>query len=243
MIRFMGESIDSDEVISTLKKSLQLKEICRSISHQKIVNRAIADRGITVTPEEIQIEADRMRYANRLFRAGDTLAWLSDQLVSAEDWEAGIHDRLGMNKLAQVLFSKEVDRFFAENQSDFDQVLLYRIVVPYMQLAQEIAYQIQEEEISFYEAAHLYDMDDTRRHQCGYEGKLYRWNLKPDVSAIVFSAAPEQVIPPIMIDQAAHLFWVEEFIPAELTPERHQEILDRMFHEWLATELNYLIHI
>jgi len=243
MIRFMGEIIDSDEVISTLKKGLQLKEICRSISYQKIVAQAIADRGITVTPEEIQLEADRIRYENRLFRAGDTLAWLSDQLITAEEWEAGIRDRLLSEKLAQALFSKEVERFFAENQSDFDQVLLYRIVVPYMQLAQEIAYQIQEEEISFYEAAHLYDMNDTRRHQCGYEGKLYRWNLKADVSAIVFSATPEQVIPPIMIDQAAHLFWVEEFISAELTPERYREILDRMFREWLTTELNYLIHV
>ncbi|MER3435242.1 MAG: peptidylprolyl isomerase [Leptolyngbya sp. ERB_1_1] len=242
MIRFMGEIIDSDEVISTLKKELQLKEICRSISYRKIVDRAVADRGITVTPEEIQLEADRIRYENRLFQAGDTLAWLSDQLITAEEWEAGIRDRLLSEKLAKALFSKEVERFFAEHQSDFDQVLLYRIVVPYMQLAQEIAYQIQEEEISFYEAAHLYDMDDNRRRQCGYEGKLYRWNLKPDVSAIVFSATPEQVIPPIMIDQTAHLFWVEEFISAELTPERHQEILDRMFREWLTTELNYLIH-
>ncbi len=242
MTSFKGEIIESEEIIFALKKSLQLKEVCRSISHQKIVDQASAARGITVTPEEIQREADRMRYANRLFRAGDTLAWLSDQLVSAEDWEAGIRDRLLSEKLAQALFSKEVERFFAENRSDFDQVLLYRIVVPYMQLAQEIAYQIQEAEISFYEAAHLYDVDDTRRYQCGYEGKLYRWNLKPDISAIIFSAAPEQVIGPLLIDQAGHLFWIEELIPAELTPERHREILDRMFHEWLTTELNYLIH-
>ncbi len=242
MTSFKGEIIESETIMVALKKSLQLKEICRSISHQKIVDQAIAARGITVTPEEIQVEADRMRYENRLFRASDTLAWLSDQMISAEDWEVGIRDRLLTQKLAQSLFAKEVERFFSENRSDFDQVLLYRIVVPYMQLAQEIAYQIQEEEISFYEAAHLYDVDDARRYQCGYEGKLYRWNLKPDVSAIVFSTAPGQVIGPVMIDQAGHLLMVEEFISAELTPERHQEILDRMFREWLTTELNYLIH-
>jgi hypothetical protein len=35
---------------------------------------------------------------------------------------------------------------------------------------------------------------------------------------------------------------VEKFIPAELTPQRYQEILNNMFNEWLANELNYLLH-
>ncbi len=242
MTSFKGEIIETDKIILALKKGLRLKEICRSIAHQRIVDQAIEARGVTVSPEEIQAEADQIRHENRLFRSSDTFAWLSDQLVSAEEWEAGIRDRLLTKKLAQALFSQEVERFFAENRSDFDQVRLYRIVVPYLQLAQEIAYQIQEEEISFYEAAHLYDVDDTRRYQCGYEGKLYRWNLKPDISAVVFSASPGQVITPMMIEQSAHLLMVDEFIPSELTLERHQEILDRMFREWLTTELNYLIH-
>lgn len=240
MTHFKGGMIEPEQIIFALKKSLQLKDVCRSIAQQEIIAQAIRARGITVTSEEIQDEADRMRYENRLFRASDTLAWLLDQLVSAEEWEAGIRDRLQSEKLAQALFSKEVERFFAENRSEFDQVLLYRIVVPYLQLAQEIAYQIEEEEITFYEAAHLYNTDELRRHQCGYEGKLYRWNLSPDISAIVFSSTPGQVIAPMMIDQAAHLLMVEEFIPAELTPERHQEILAQMFRDWLTTELNYL---
>ncbi|MCY6488741.1 peptidylprolyl isomerase [Leptolyngbya sp. GGD] len=242
MTSFKGETIHSETIIATLKKTLQLKEICRNISYQKIIDQAIESREITVTPEEIQAEADHIRYENRLFRSADTFAWLNDQLVTPEEWEAGIRDRLLTKKLAQTLFAKEADRFFTENQREFDQVLLYRIVVPYQQLAQEIAYQIQEDEISFYEAAHLYDSDDQRRFQCGYEGKLYRWNLKPELSARVFSATPGQVIGPIEMDQASHLLLVEEFIPAEFTPERQQEILDRMFNEWLTTELNYLIH-
>jgi parvulin-like peptidyl-prolyl isomerase len=82
-----------------------------------------------------------------------------------------------------------------------------------------------------------------RRLQCDYEGKFYRWNLKPDVSALVFSATPGHVIGPFLMEQASHLFMVEEFISAELTPERHQEILNRMFTEWLTTELNYKLSI
>ncbi len=242
MTNFKGEVIEPEKIMFALKKEMQLKEICRKIFHQKIIDEAVESRGICLTADEIQVEADRVRYENRLFRSSDTLAWLSDQLVSADDWEAGLRDRLLAEKLSQTLFSKEVERFFAENQIDFDQILLYRLVVPYEQLAQEISYQIQEDEISFYEAAHLYDVDDQRRYQCGYEGRLSRWNLKSDLSAIVFSAAPGQVIGPLTIDQASHLLMVEEFIPAELTPERHQEILKRMFSEWLTSELNYRLN-
>jgi hypothetical protein len=35
---------------------------------------------------------------------------------------------------------------------------------------------------------------------------------------------------------------VEEFIPAELTPQRYQELLDSMFKEWLSSEIIYMIH-
>ena len=35
---------------------------------------------------------------------------------------------------------------------------------------------------------------------------------------------------------------VERFIPAELTPERYDEILDRLFQDWLNRELNYMLH-
>lgn len=80
MTSFKGETIHSETIIATLKKTLQLKEICRNISYQKIIDQAIESREITVTPEEIQAEADHIRYENRLFRSADTFAWLNDYL-------------------------------------------------------------------------------------------------------------------------------------------------------------------
>jgi len=50
------------------------------------------------------------------------------------------------------------------------------------------------------------------------------------------------VIRPIKTDLGYHLFMVEKFLPAELTPERHEEILRKMFNEWLSNEVNYLLY-
>lgn len=232
----------SDEIVSYLRKNIQIKEIYEKILAQKVVEQACQSRGLTVTPEEIQAEANKVRREKRLEKAADTLAWLKEQMLSPDEWEAGICDRLLSQKLAKSLFDKEVEKFFAQNKLNFDQIILYQIVVSSDKLAQELFFQIEEQEISFYEAAHLYDIDRERRYKCGYEGKLQRWKLRADVAATVYTAQPGQVVGPIQIAQAYHLLMVEEFIPAQLTPEIYQEILEQMFKEWLVGEMNYMLH-
>jgi parvulin-like peptidyl-prolyl isomerase len=229
-------------IIEFLKREVQLKEVCRKILCRQVIDRAAQERGITIAPEEIQIEADRQRHQRRLESAAATFAWLQDQMITPDEWEAGIRDSLISQKLATALFTDEVGKYFTEHRLDFEQILLYKIVVPYEQLAQEIFYQVEESEISFYEAAHLYDIDERRRLQCGYEGKLYRWSLKPEIAAIIFSARAGEIITPFQTDQGYELLMVEEFISAELTPEIAQKITHQLFGEWLESELNYAIH-
>lgn len=242
MTELTRASIEADEIVFYLKKNLQLKVVNQKIVAQKIIENAAQERGVTVTAEEIQAEADRIRYERRLEKASETLAWLADQMISPDEWEAGMRDRLLTKKLAETLFSHEVEKIFVQSKLDYEQILLYQIVVPYQKLAQELFYQIEEEEISFYEAAHLYDIDERRRRRCGYEGKLYRFGLKPDIAPAIFSAQPGNLIGPLATEQGYHLFLVEEVIPAELTPERSKEIIDKMFKQWLSGELNYVLH-
>lgn len=242
MIDFSGISIQPEEIIDVLKQEMLLKSICQKVVDRKVIEQAASEKGITVTPEEIQIEADNIRYTKRLEKACDTLAWLKEQMISPDEWEEGIVTRLLAKKLATHLFDKEVEKYFAQTRLDFDQLILYQIVVPYEQLAQEIFYQIEEEEISFYEAAHFYDIDEERRYRCGYEGKAARWSFQPEIAAAVFGANIGQVVGPLKTDLGYHLFLVKKFIQAELTPERRQEIIDQLFQEWLASESNYMIH-
>jgi parvulin-like peptidyl-prolyl isomerase len=235
-------SIKSEEIVAFLKERLQIKEIYQNILSQRIINRVAEEKNLTITPEEIQHDADSLRRQNHLEKSADTFAWLEAQMVAPEDWEAGIKNKLLRKKLAESLFGREVEQFFAQNKLNFDQVVLYQIVVPYERLAWELFYQIEEEELSFYLAAHLYDIDEKRRYHCGYEGKLYRWGIKPEFAARIFAANPREVISPLITEQGCHIFMVEEFIPAELTPEIYEEITDKLFNEWLISELNYMLH-
>lgn len=242
MVSSSYSSIQPDEIVGYLKKNLQFKEVCQAILTQKIIDQAAQERKIVVSPEEIQAEADRVRRDHRLERAADTLAWLEDQQIIAEDWEAGIRDRLITQKLKEALFGRQVETFFAENRLNFERVILYQIVVPYEHVAREVFYQTEEREISFYEAAHLYDIDSQRRYQCGYEGAVYRWSLKPEIAAAAFGATPGEIVRPVQTEQGFHLLLIEEFISAQLTPEVYQEILTTLFREWLTGELNHWLH-
>jgi parvulin-like peptidyl-prolyl isomerase len=242
MVQLSKDLLDDEEIISFLKRHLEFKEVYQKILSQKVINQVAEERGIIVTAEEIQNQANQQRYAKRLEKATDTLAWLADQMITSDDWEAGIRERLLSAKLAESLFSKEVEKYFVQNRLNFEQVLLYQIIVPYERLARELFYQIEEEEISFYHAAHLYDIDPKRREQCGYEGKLYRWGLKADFAAIVFAATPGEILSPVKSDQGYHLILVEEFIQAEVTPQRYQDILQKLFKDWVASELNYRVY-
>ncbi|MGV0024456.1 foldase protein PrsA [Phormidesmis priestleyi] len=234
-------SVALDDVVNYLKKSVQLKEIYQKVLYQKVIDQTAQAKGITVTQDEIQTEGDRFRRESRLEKASDTLAWLEDQMITVEDLEAGIRDRLLTKKLSHTLFDQEVKAAFVQHRSDFDQVFLYQIIVSEQTVAQELFFQIEEREISFFEAAHLYNQDETLRQNCGYAGKLYRWNLKPDVSAAVFNARSGELLEPLKTDQGYHLLWVKEFLPAQLTPEIYQEILDGMFSTWLFNELRHLL--
>jgi parvulin-like peptidyl-prolyl isomerase len=244
MVRFNNVEIAAAKIDAYLQQEFKLQEICSEILHQKIIADACATRNISVPEEEIEAEANKIRSTLRLEKASDTLAWLKDNLLDPEQWEISINNRLLRQKLAQNLFDSKIESYFAQNRLDFDQFVLYQLVVPYEKLAQELFYQIEEEEISFYQAAHLYDVDRQRRYVCGYEGEVHRWDYHPDIAAVIFTTpvVVGEIIHPIKSKQGYHLFKIEDYLPAELTPKIRQEITDKLFEQWLNSELNYLIH-
>lgn len=234
--------LESEQIVSWLKKTAQFKATFRKILSQRIIDREAQSRAVQVADSEVQAAGDEFRLTHRLEKASDTIAWLTDEMISAEEWEAGIRDRILTDKLKESLFGAEVERVFIENRVNFDQVSFYQIVVPYQQLAQELFYQIEEREISFFEAAHLYDIDPNRRQNCGYEGKWYRWSLHPEIAAIVFGGTSGELLRPIQLEDNHHIILIDALIDAELSPELRSEILDQLFNEWLSGELNYLLN-
>ena len=244
MVQFHNIQIDLEDIESYLQEEFKLSQVCCDIVYQKIIQEAASTRNIVVSDREIETKANQIRCSLRLEKASDTMAWLADNLLDADRWEVAINKSLLADKLAKSLFDEKVEPYFAQNRLMYDRFIVYQLVVPYKKLAQELFYQIEEEEISFYQAAHLYDIDAQRRRVCGYEGEVHRWNYPPDIAADLFKTpiALGEVIGPIHTERGYHLFQIEEYMPAELTPELRQQLIDEIFKQWLNSELNYMIH-
>ncbi|MFM6413031.1 MAG: peptidylprolyl isomerase, partial [Planktothrix sp.] len=73
MVQLSKDLLD-EEIISFLKRNLKFKEAYQKILSQKVINQVAEERGIIVTAEEIQNQANQQRYAKRLEKAADTLA-------------------------------------------------------------------------------------------------------------------------------------------------------------------------
>ncbi|GAB4365035.1 MAG: hypothetical protein Kow00121_01250 [Elainellaceae cyanobacterium] len=239
MVDFLTVSLEDQEIIDFLRRNLRLKLICKEILFQKIVKQVAQERSLDVKAEEIQAEIDRIRYENRFDHPSQLLAWLTEQMTTLNDLEQRISEQLLTQKLARYLFANKVQNIFEQYRSDFEQILFYKIVVPYENLAYELFYQIEEEEMSFFEAAHVYNTNESCRLCCGYEGKQQRRELRPEIAEILFNAQTGEVIGPLKTsDNTYELFWVDELVSPELNSVLFEDILNQMFQEWMESRLN-----
>ena len=53
--------IETEEIINFLKTEMSYKEVCERILYQRVISQTARERGITVTAEEIEAEANRQR--------------------------------------------------------------------------------------------------------------------------------------------------------------------------------------
>jgi hypothetical protein len=232
----------ADAVVLFLKKRLQYQPIHQDIVRQQVILQVAEERGVSVSDAEIQVVAEQQRSERRLERAADAIAWLAEQRLTPQEWEAGIREQILANKLAEHLFGADVEKRFMENRRQYDRVNLYQLVVADEPLAQELFYQIDSGELSFFEAAHRYDISDDRRLKCGFEGALYRWQVPTPIAVQVFQSHPGDLIGPLSMGATYHIFWVKEVRSSELTPAIHAEILQAVYQDWLTAEVTYRMY-
>jgi parvulin-like peptidyl-prolyl isomerase len=228
--------ISPNEILQQLKVSCQFPTVVQSVMARKIVTQTAQSKGIQIEPAELQKAADSFRLKNNLSGAKETLAWLQTYLLSIDDLEALVHHTVLSAKLANHLFQDKVEPYFAEHQLNYTQVFLYEVIFSNLDLAMELFYAIQEQEITFTEVARKYSQDPEHRRRGGYCGLLTRKDLKPEISAAVFAATPPQVLRPIVVGKRVHLVWAEEVLSPTLDDDLRQQILSELFADWLQQQ-------
>jgi parvulin-like peptidyl-prolyl isomerase len=226
-------TITAEDIFKQVKLSLQIPDLIQSIVSHKIITDAATEAGITVDKEELQQAADTIRLLQKLHGAKETFAWLEKHHLSIDDLEEIAYFTTISQKLMTHLFANKVEPYFYENQLNYAGVVMYEVVFQDEDLAMELFYSIQEQEISFYDVAHKYIKDKELRRKGGYGGILSRKDLKSEISAAVFGTTPPEVLKPIVTSNGIHLILVEEIIQAELNDQLRYQIVSDLFVEWV----------
>jgi parvulin-like peptidyl-prolyl isomerase len=229
-------TVTPQEIIHQLKISCLIPEIISGIISRKIITEKAQELSIKPTSIDLQQAADNIRLEGHLISAEDTFEWLKANHLSADDFEEIVLTSLFSNEVANQLFAKQVESYFFDHQLDYMAVILYEIILEDQDLAMELFYAIQEQEISFHDAAHKYISDPELRRQGGYRGVLRRKDLRPEILSAVFGAKPPEIIKPIVTSVGVHLIFVEEIIKQQLDDQLGQQICLDLFNKWINEE-------
>ncbi|MEL7243321.1 MAG: peptidylprolyl isomerase [Cyanobacteria bacterium J06643_5] len=233
-------SISSNEVIHHLKMSCQVPQVVEEIAIQKIIVDTANLAGITVTEDELQQEGDRLRFAKKLVKAADTWAWLRTHHLNIDEFEELVRNKVLSEKVAHHLFTDKVESFFYQNRLDFMAAATYQVILDDYDLALELFYAVQEDELTFSEIAREYIPDSQLRRAGGYRGIQRRSDFRPEIAAAVFAATAPEILKPIVTSKGVYLIWVEEIIQPELTQELQEEIIADLFNVWLQQQIQQI---
>lgn len=239
-------SFSAESILHYIKLSCRIPEIIEAMTHRQIITTTAQQLGIQIEKTELQQAADDLRLANNLLKAEDTWIWLQKYYLSLDNFEELAMFNLLSTKLANHLFAEQVEPFFYEHQLDYAAAVTYEVMLDDEDLAWELFYALQENEISFQDIARQYIQDPEQRRTGGYCGIQQRSNLRPEIAASVFGAHPPQVLKPIVTQKGVYLILVEEIIQPELSELLRLRILQDMFSAWLkqqAEEVQVVVNL
>lgn len=229
------EAVTVEDFFLALKLNGTFDEIMETLVKDRIAVQEAMKRGIRVSDDMVQREADDFRRAYGLHRAGDTHAYLESVGISVEQWEVHIRERLLRKTLMdQVASDAAVEEYFRLNSPRFETVELRHILTDSEEKAKEILAVLEDDPARFEELAGEMSLDEDSRDFGGAIGCVRRGVLPEDVEARVFSAAAGDLLGPFELRDADQweVIRVDEKSPPDLDEETRGEIGQMLREEW-----------
>jgi hypothetical protein len=225
-----GLSLSLGQLLRTLHAQGRLRPLVVEALAGRLVQQEARQAGLSVTAKELQAAADAFRRCHGLHTAADTRAWLDGQGRTANDFEAGLEERLLAAKLKQHQTAARAVEYFSARRTDFERLRVAQVLVGRDDLARELASQVRDEGRGLEEVAREHGLPVVRH-------RLFRKDLNGPPAEPLASAAVGELVGPVATPEGFALIVVEERRPAELDVATRQALQDELFDEWLAGRL------
>jgi parvulin-like peptidyl-prolyl isomerase len=223
----------NEDIIAYLRRSHKIAEIAAQAEREVLILAYCEQYGITLSDEEVQAAGDAFRLEHKLLGASETLAWLSQQRITVEDWSQGMRVALFTKKLKEHLFGASVDGHYLNNRNDYRRIAFSQILVHDLADALKIVSRVQEDKAAFCALALEYSKGHQAQQKGGFLGIHFLSRLMPEISQAISQAKEGEVVGPIQTKFGYHIIKVEKTFPLEFNESVRDEVLDSLFQAWL----------
>lgn len=198
-----------------------------------VIRTLFEEHGVAATDDQIVEAMDNFREQNDLYTEEEITQWLTMRGLSDDEFYEYCTDLANRKLLREKLVSdEEIVKAFTFRKLDLDRVELYHLIAPTIDLAEEIL-EVAKEGSDFFGLAKKFSAEEETRKSCGYLGPVTRSDLRPEIAAAAFSAAPGTIIGPFKGTRGFHLYLVDQPIAAELDDATREEIADELLLQLL----------
>jgi hypothetical protein len=221
------------DILIYLRHAHKIAHIADLAERDALILAACEKFDITTSDEEWQAAGDGFRLQRKLTGASETLRWLAQQRISAEEWSQGIKIELLTQKLKVHLFGDVVDDHYINNRDNYRRVALSQILVTDLSEALKIARLLREEKASFCALALEHSQGKQSKESGGFMGIHFLAELMPEIVQAIAEAQDGEIVNPIQTRFGHHILKVEKWFPVELNETVRETILELFFNAWL----------
>lgn len=227
-LKFGNLTLTGEQVVAALVRYQLLESLLEQILLDSILT------SISISEDEV---FEHLTGQDRSLKPGSFEAFLKDWTSqrSQADLEKVIR-QLRIQKLKQTHFDRQIEAEFLNRKPEFDQVVLSLIRISNQQLAEELFFQLRDDQVSFGSLAAQYS-EGAERHTEGWLGLVRLSNLPPPIAQLVYQGEVGQVYEPILLNDQAWIIRIEQFFAARLTEWIRADISNQQLSRWLRSIL------
>jgi putative peptide maturation system protein len=220
LVEVNGEPMAVADALACLDGMFDDVRLLRSIVDANLVDQALDEHGLDLSPRELQEATDAYRRAHRLYSADATASWMRDNGLTPTLLARHVEQHASVAKLRRHVVGADVDRWFAEHRAELDLVTVAWAIGP-------------ADDGSGIGADPLAAI--TSAWRAGREAGLQRWRVGdlPEGFAPLATAAGGEVVPVEYGGEAAVAVVVDRQ-PAEQDAAALETAERRLFDAWLA---------
>lgn len=166
--------------------------------------------------------------------------WCDRQQIASTYFNQVIVRQLRIEKLKQLFFANQVESEFLRSKPNFDQIEYSLIQTTNPALAQELYFQLRDDEADFGSLARQYSLGQERETN-GWVGPVALSSLPVEVTNLLHSTPRGVVCSPVAVGDRVWIVRLERLMAAHLTHTTRANVINQMYTQWLQAKVKALI--